>query len=502
LNFSGNRDAQEKQDIVLHGLNIQKQHGSVTNEGDAGMHLVFYYFLYCSFPCICSAVTISAVGDARIFVNGQVIRAPQALQHGDRVIIGNNWVFVFCNPLHSTTTPLLGFQDAVQEMQAGMASKLLSSISESSDTVDRETLAQQAEFEKKLAEMQDQLDRERKRAEAAEANGGSTENFAKLEEDMKKTVEETKAKMAEQLKRKRQVKAIEIQLASLNPTITEANSMAREMNKPVKFEPKLSVKKVSHGLSSMTADKEEEGALSGKSLELVIRMNNLNDGNVVTWSADKFESRLFLMRDLYREFCDQGFVEVNQADDPFWDPPEPVDIGTCFVYTRALTKLVEISKSFQICSRSALQQSAGKLEFSMFPLDVDSEEQMDYLDEEDDPFKCLLNQSIKMHIEVGALEGLPDRFANNVFVTFSFMDQVFETIPAPGFNVRPKFSDSPWTVRVGPLSNALIALLQDGCVHVEVKGYTANAAKQLEELEKFQLERFVILLLTLNLPDL
>ena len=132
---------------------------------------------------------------------------------------------------------------------------------------------------------------------------------------------------------------------------------------------------------------------------------------------------------------------------------------------------MEISKSFQICSRSALQQAsgaAGKLEFSMFPLDNETEEQLDYLEEEDNPFECLLNQTLKLHIEIGALEGLPDRFANNVFVSFSFLDQVFETQPAPGFNVAPKYADSPWTVRLGPLTAPLITLLQDGCIQLEV----------------------------------
>lgn len=40
----------------------------------------------------------------------------------------------------------------------------------------------------------------------------------------------------------------------------------------------------------------------------MIRMINTTDGAVVTWSAEKFESRLYLMRDLYRTFTDQGFV--------------------------------------------------------------------------------------------------------------------------------------------------------------------------------------------------
>jgi hypothetical protein len=125
----------------------------------------------------------------------------------------------------------------------------------------------------------------------------------------------------------------------------------------------------------------------------------------------------------------------------------------------------------------------------MFPLDEATDEQLDYLEEDDDPFKVLLNRRMKLHIEIGALSGLPERFAHNVFCGFTFLDAAYETRPAPGLNTQPRFADAPWTVPIGPLSAPLLSLLQDGCVQVDVKGYTAAAAKQLEDLERHEAER-------------
>lgn len=36
----------------------------------------------------------------------------------------------------------------------------------------------------------------------------------------------------------------------------------------------------------------------------------------------KFDSRLFMCRELYQEYMDFGPREIPKSKDPFWDPPE------------------------------------------------------------------------------------------------------------------------------------------------------------------------------------
>ncbi len=53
--------------------------------------------------------------------------------------------------------------------------------------------------------------------------------------------------------------------------------------------------------------------------------------------------------------------------------------------------------------------SAGLLNFSIFPLDERTDDQLDYLEDEDDPFDVLLGKTLLLHFDIGAASGVPDR---------------------------------------------------------------------------------------------
>jgi hypothetical protein len=84
----------------------------------------------------------------------------------------------------------------------------------------------------------------------------------------------------EQMKRKRQTKKIEERLAKLIPLINEANSMAEELRKPVRFEARLSVKSNNVNLSTI------DELRNLKTIDVTIRVTSLENGNVWNWSAD------------------------------------------------------------------------------------------------------------------------------------------------------------------------------------------------------------------------
>ncbi len=95
-------------------------------------------------------------------------------------------------------------------------------------------------------------------------------------------------------------------------------------------------------------------------VDIGIRVTS-EDGSMWNWDIAKFESRLFIMRDLYAVHLDGGNVraparrtplacvsfsrrcvpqvQVPQEEDPFWDPPEPIEIGKAYVYLKALSQV-------------------------------------------------------------------------------------------------------------------------------------------------------------------
>lgn len=75
---------------------------------------------------------------------------------------------------------------------------------------------------------------------------------------------------------------------------------------------------------------------SGK-IEVKVKIENHEDNYFYEWESNKFENRLFMIRDLLEEFFDTGEKpNIDKNTDPFWDPPKPVLVGQCFLQLEPL----------------------------------------------------------------------------------------------------------------------------------------------------------------------
>jgi hypothetical protein len=135
------------------------------------------------------------------------------------------------------------------------------------------------------------------------------------------------------------------------------------------------------------------------------------------------------MRDL---FSSGKAEEVLHADDPFWDPPEPVEIGKAFVYLKALSHLVEIENDFPIVNFKG--ETDGELSVEIFPFGPDGED-LDYLQE--GPSE-LIGMEVGWQIRVPEINGIPESFAHNVHIAFSFLEQNYESTPYAYKSTNPK----------------------------------------------------------------
>eukprot|EP00455_Lapot_gusevi_P040206 TRINITY_DN453_c0_g1_i7.p1 TRINITY_DN453_c0_g1~~TRINITY_DN453_c0_g1_i7.p1 ORF type:complete len:810 (-),score=347.53 TRINITY_DN453_c0_g1_i7:108-2510(-) len=468
----GRRDAETKQDVVLSGLNINKEHAIVTNENNT--------------------VTLAPVGTSKVFVNGHLVRDSTELHTGFRVIIGNNFVFRFHNPSEPEVekTQLMDWQQTMDELNTNMGVRIHSQIETQNATLEREEAEKRAELERKLEELQRQVDAERQKAQQLEqqqkmfeeklAQGEMSpeelERWKKnqevaekkqqnLEAELAKQKELTQSIMAEQMKRRRQTKQIEEQLSALMPGINEANSMAQELGKEVRFEAKLTVKQP----KSFSVNNLEDS--KSKAIEIVVRITNTVNSNVWNWGPDKFENRLYMMRDIYRNFIDYGPQEIASHEDPFWDPPEAFEIGRSYVYLQALTQFVEISNDFQVVNYKGEPQ--GHLKVSIYPLALDGSD-LEYVMDSSET----LGKQIMLQVTVNEAKGLPEKHAHNVFVTYSLFDKDYEVEPYMGFSTSPKFnpSTSRQNIKIDQISEAILKFFSDEAIVFQVHGYTASAA--------------------------
>ena len=65
-------------------------------------------------------------------------------------------------------------------------------------------------------------------------------------------------------------------------------------------------------------------------------MKNLLNGNTWLWERGKFLNRKYLMQDVYQRFLDGDHISCPQEEDPFWDPPADVLIGSSNAFLQAL----------------------------------------------------------------------------------------------------------------------------------------------------------------------
>jgi len=477
----GRKNAPVKQDIALSGLNILAEHALVRNDD--------------------GHVTIETLNASKTFVNGELVTKPRELHTGDRLILGNNFVFRFTNPEEADSRETKPDKDrewseAIDEFSTKQGLRLQQSLGGEMGKLEQEEQQKRKELEEKLAAMEEAMRRERETARKLMeeqklafsrrlANGESLTEDEKalmmnaesmlankernLEEELSKRRELSEKIIQEQMKRKRQTKKIEERLAKLIPLINEANSMAEELKKPVRFEARLQVKSNNVNLSTL------DELRNLKTIDIQIRVTSQENGNIWHWNHVKFDSRLFLMREVYQEYQDFGPRDIPKSKDPFWDPPEAVEIGKAYVYLKALSQLVEIESDFAIVDYKGDEQ--GQLSVEIFPEGPNGED-LDYLATSEE----LIGKPLTLLVRIPGARGLPSKYNNDVFVNFSFQECVKETEAC-----ELKTSDPTWKfqtrIKFDCVTEELRQYLLKEAAVFEVRGFSDPQVHQAQAAE-------------------
>jgi pSer/pThr/pTyr-binding forkhead associated (FHA) protein len=463
----GRKNGDPKPDIVLAGLNIKKNHAEVTN--DSG------------------AITIAPINNAKTFVNGALVTDPTVLANGDRVIIGNNFVFRFHDPTKDEEDEEeLDWSAAMEEFTTKQGLRVQQSLNTGDDAEDDQ---KRSELEARLAEMEAKMEAEREKAQQAlqaqkqiyQQRLASGEQLSDEEKARLANVEaeyETKTKameaekqmatkmLTEQRKRRRQNRALESQLAHLTPLVNDANAMSDEMEKGVKFELKLQVDS-----GDMHAQQDASAAL--KQISAVIHVVQ-HDGSINKWDSQKFENRLYMIREMYQEFSEYGMRDIPLDQDPFWDPPEANDIGKSYVYLKALSQLVEIENSFAVIDYKG--EERGKITVEIVPTGPNGEE-LDYLNSSDE----LLGMAVHFGVRVVSVQGIPAEFAHDVCVKFSFLGNEYES-KAVSCNHTTASFNSESVAAVNQVDEHTLQYLLKQAIVFHVVGFTAHQLEQLQAL--------------------
>ncbi|XP_068598298.1 kinesin-like protein KIF28P [Brachionichthys hirsutus] len=149
----------------------------------------------------------------------------------------------------------------------------------------------------------------------------------------------------------------------LMPMMAEANQMSQELNKGVEM--KLEIKNLA--LSDPKGHDLEK--------ETVVRVTARAKQQVWVWSKAKFVNRKFLMEEVYRQHQLErsgGNVLTDAVlprdKDPFWDPVEPLLLGTAHLWLQSLAFRIPLEEQLEVLGSEGTEEAI--LQAQLLPCNV------------------------------------------------------------------------------------------------------------------------------------
>lgn len=127
------------------------------------------------------------------------------------------------------------------------------------------------------------------------------------------------------------------------------------------------------------------------------------------------------MRDQLNQYFEDGVIPdyTNKEKDPFWDPPEPLLVGTSYLSLKSLGYMLNNELDAKILSSEGAQGVRGNLMVKYWPcaengIDEPSDDVM-----VDEPSE-LVGKEVYFRVEIDGASNLPADLCKNVFVTYQF----------------------------------------------------------------------------------
>lgn len=212
-------------------------------------------------------------------------------------------------------------------------------------------------------------------------------------------------------RRQMEFTALEQELGIILPMVNEANQIAQELKRKIKLSAKMH--------REIAARSDEIGA---SKTQIIVKVENGEEGYFYNWNPHTLEDRLHLMRNLINEYFDTNEMPdfSDKETDPFWDPPQPIQIGVSFLSLKALSYVFECDTPVKIFSSEGTSAVRGQLSCSYWPSDEAGTGEPDdsmMIDDEQSPFD-LVGKNLYFRVEILRADSLPPELCKDTFVTY------------------------------------------------------------------------------------
>ncbi|XP_052801903.1 kinesin-like protein KIF28P [Mya arenaria] len=325
-----------------------------------------------------------------IMVNGTKIVGETKLSHNDRISFGPNHLYVFHHP-----------QDYAKKTNAG-------------EKVETPTFdSAQEEIAKESGLMTTPTD-------------GMSKDEALLQED----------------------------LVQILPMVAEANAMAEELGKGVKFEINL-------------VSPQARGIKDGRTEVMVKMLAQDGSGNDWLWDRNKFINRKYIMQEMYANFAEgDDDWDLPQERDPFWEPADTEKlIGTCHVLLQSLAFNIDLEEKLVISDFKGHDQ--GHVDVAIVPCTSDFKpvSEDDFVE---DP-KELIGKPLYFKINLVASQGLPANIDKSFCRYKFYLDKDYVQTDEISGTINPQFNHEK-RVTIKSVTEQLIEYLNSESLYIEVWG--------------------------------
>ena len=370
-----------------------------------------------------------------IFINGKKIpEQGQIINHKDRIVFGTNSIFLYMKTSNGEDFYDIDWESAQMELQKEIELENKKQMEENEKKKQEEinTLKKdlEEEYSKRKNEMEEKL---RKQVEEYQLQlKEMNQNAEKQRIEQERLNQERKLKeKIEQLEEEKAKKKREFEIKEKNEMIKreQAKKQQEFIHKSEKLENNLTniLKKISKMkiiINELKRNINLDVALQKNLLEeldqintptnIVIRVENYEEGTVYYWNTETFHNRYDLMKELFNKFNDDDLdiQNLKKEDDPLWDEGKPVLLGYAFYKLEPVAYLMNNQSVISIVSPNG--NVVGKIEVDIIPHDENGNE----YDEVPEVPSELIGQSLLYKVVIMNIKNLPKNLSNNVQVQY------------------------------------------------------------------------------------
>uniref|UniRef100_A0A4W3HTK2 Kinesin family member 13A n=1 Tax=Callorhinchus milii TaxID=7868 RepID=A0A4W3HTK2_CALMI len=470
--------ADKSQDIQLCGIGIQPEHCviDIAPDGD---------------------VILTPKENARTCLNGALLRVPNSLWHGDRILWGNNHFFRrdklkeyeseatregateqdMETASEASSEPDYSYEFAQMEVMM----KALSSndpvqnvvqilekqyLEEKHNALEEQRLM----YERELELLRQQLSPDKLHRHSIERlsfTSQTAQQKVKLwSEERDQLFRHSLAKLREQIVR-------------ANTLVREANFLAEEMTKQTDYQVTLQIP-----AANLSANRKRGAIVS----EPAIQVRRRGKGTQV-WTIEKLENKLIDMRDLYQDWKEKDMYNkiLSKRGDPFYEAQENHNlIGVANVFLECLYHDVRLQYAVPIISQQG--EVAGRLHVELMRVSGAVPERLEGGDDssenssESGSYEVMDSNGEIVHmVKIKEATGLPPNLSNFVFCQYTFWDHSEQTVAPPMVNPdMPSIQNKAvqYTVKfdhckdfVVHVTEEFLEFISEGALAIEVWGH-------------------------------